>query len=100
VITEAGCWAHARRKLFELADFASKARKGKPTTISPIAFEAVRKMDAIFMLERSINGLSPEERLAARRRDIVPLVDDLIDCRFEIHLDLTQARIECDRVQF
>ena len=100
VITEAGCWAHARRKLFELADIVSKARKGKPTTISPIAFEAVRKMDAIFMLDRSINGLSPEERLAARRRDIVPLVDDLIDCRFEIHLDLTQARIECDRVRF
>jgi hypothetical protein len=41
-ITEAGCWAHARRKLFELADIASKARKGKPTTISPIAFEAVQ----------------------------------------------------------
>src|ERR1700751_4576385 len=72
-------WAHARPNLFELADIASKARKGKPTTISPIAFEAVRKMDAIFMLERSINGLSPEERLAARRRDIAPLVDDLID---------------------
>src|SRR5215831_2387631 len=40
-ITEAGCWAHARRKLFELADIASNARKGKLTTISPIAFEAV-----------------------------------------------------------
>src|SRR5215203_2393686 len=42
-ITEAGCWAHARRKLFELADIAAKVRKGKPTTISPIAFEAVQK---------------------------------------------------------
>src|SRR5438128_4487222 len=77
-ITEAGCWAHARRKLFELADIASKARNQKPTTISPIAFEAVRKMDAIFMLERSING-QPEARVAARRKDIAPLVDDLID---------------------
>ena len=48
-ITEAPCWAHARRKLFELADIASKARNQKRTTISPIAFEAVRKMDAIFM---------------------------------------------------
>jgi transposase len=37
-ITEAGCWAHARRKLFELADIAAKARKQKPTTVSPIAF--------------------------------------------------------------
>ena len=48
-ITEAGCWAHARRKLFELADIASKARNRKPTTISPIAFEAVQKFDAIFV---------------------------------------------------
>ena len=78
-ITEAGCWAHARRKLFELADIASKARKGKPSTISPIAFEAVQKFDAIFALERSINGSSPEERLVARRKDIAPLVNDLID---------------------
>ncbi|MBI1776664.1 MAG: IS66 family transposase [Proteobacteria bacterium] len=78
-ITEAGCWAHARRKFFELADIASKARKGKPTTISPIAFEAVQRMDAIFMLERSINGSSPEVRVAVRRRDVAPLVESLID---------------------
>jgi transposase len=78
-IAEAGCWAHARRKLFELADIASKARNGKLTTISPIAFEAVSKFDAIFALERSINGLSPEARLAARRKDIAPLVNELIE---------------------
>ena len=78
-ITEAGCWAHARRKLFELADIASKARNQKPTTISPIAFEAVGKFDAIFALERSINRSSPEARVAARRKDIAPLVNDLID---------------------
>jgi transposase len=78
-ITEAGCWAHARRKLFELADIASKARDKKPAKISPIAFEAVGKFDAIFALERSINGWSPEARVAARRRDIAPLVNDLIE---------------------
>jgi hypothetical protein len=74
-ITEAGCWAHARRKLFELADVAS----GKPSTISLIAFKAVQKFDAIFALERSINGLSPEARVAARRKDIAPLVNELIE---------------------
>jgi transposase len=78
-ITEAGCWAHARRKLFELADIASKARGKTSAVISPMAFEAVRKMDAIFMLERSINGSSPGARLAVRRRDIAPLVNELID---------------------
>ena len=78
-ITEAGCWAHARRKLFELADIASKARNRTPTTISPIAFEAVQRFDAIFVLERSINGLPPEARVAMRRKDVAPLVNDLVD---------------------
>ncbi len=77
-ITEAACWAHARRKLFELADVASKARNNGSTVISPIAFSAVQKFDAIFALERGINGLSPEQRLAARRRDIAPLVNEFI----------------------
>jgi transposase len=54
-ITEALCWSHGRRHFFELADVASNARKEKPTTISPFALEAVKKIDAIFMAERSIN---------------------------------------------
>jgi transposase len=78
-IIEAACWAHARRKFFELADIASKARGKTSAVISPIAFEAVQKIDAVFMLERAINGLSPQERLAARRTDIAPLVNALVD---------------------
>jgi transposase len=78
-ITEAACWAHARRKFFELADIVSKARGKTSAVISPIAFEAVQKIDAVFMLERSINGLSPQERVAARRTDIALLVDDLVE---------------------
>jgi hypothetical protein len=78
-ITQAACWAHGRRKFFELADIATKARNRQQTTISPLALEAVRKIDAIFMAERSINGLSPDERVAARRRDVAPLVRELID---------------------
>jgi transposase len=77
-ITEAACWAHARRKFFELADIASKARNNNSAVISPIAFAAVQKFDAVFALERGINGLSPDQRLAARRRDVAPLVNDLI----------------------
>src|SRR3984893_14569780 len=40
---------------------------------------AVQKFDAIFMLERSINGLSPEQCVAARHKDLAPLVNDLIE---------------------
>jgi len=77
-ITAVGCWAHARRYLFELADVASKARNNSSAVISPIAFVAVQKFDAIFALERGINGLSPKQRLAVRRRDIAPLVNEFI----------------------
>ena len=76
-IIEAACWAHARRKFFVLADIAAKARAKKPIIVSPLAFEAVKRIDAIFALERDINGVHAHERLARRQSDIVPLVGDL-----------------------
>jgi transposase len=66
-ITEAACWAHGRRKFFELAEVAR----------APLAVEAVRRIDAIFDIERSINGLPTEQRLAVRQERIVPLVQAL-----------------------
>ena len=42
-------------------------------------FPGGSEVHAIFMLERSINGLSPEQRVAARCKDIAPLVNDLIE---------------------
>ena len=77
-ITPAFCFAHARRGFFELADIAKKARdgkKGKP--ISPIALEAVRRLDALFEIERAINGRSADERRAVRQEKSKPLLDDM-----------------------
>ena len=80
-VLEAGCFAHARRKFFELADVEGAARKksrGERTgTIYPIALEAVQKLDAIFEIERGINGRTPAERLDTRREHCAPLMDDL-----------------------
>ena len=74
-IVEALCWSHARRKFFELADIAANLRRGKQAApISPIALEAVKRIDAIFDIEREINGLSAEKRLAARQERSVALV--------------------------
>jgi transposase len=75
-ITEANCWAHGRRKFFELADVAAKAR-GQLSVLAPLAVEAVRRIDAIFDIEREINGRSIDDRLAARRERVAPLVMDL-----------------------
>jgi hypothetical protein len=80
-VLEAGCFAHARRKFFELADVEGAARKKsrgeRTSTIYPIALEAVKKLDALFDIERAINGLGPAERLAVRRKHSAPLMDDL-----------------------
>ena len=77
-ITPAFCLAHARRGFFELADIEKNARegqKGKP--ISPIALEAVRRLDALFEIERAINGRGPDERRAVRQEKSRPLLEDM-----------------------
>jgi hypothetical protein len=45
--------------------------------ISPLALEAVRRIDALFEIERAINGRAPEERRAMRQEKSKPLFDVL-----------------------
>jgi transposase len=76
-ITPALCWAHARRQFFELADIATNARRGKKAVaISPIALEAVKRIDALD-IERGINGQSTEERLRVRKEQSASLLAGL-----------------------
>jgi Transposase IS66 family len=58
-----------------LADIAANARRGRSAAeISPIALEAVKRIDALFDIERGINSQSAEERLRVRREQSAPLV--------------------------
>jgi len=66
-IVELPCWSHARRKFYELATLKK----------APIAIEAVRRIDALFAIEREINGLAPQTRFAVRQERSRPLVTDL-----------------------
>jgi len=63
-IVEAACWAHARRKFFDLARI-SKA---------PIASEAVARIDVLFAIEREISGLAPLRRVDVRTERSWPLI--------------------------
>ena len=54
-----------------------KAAGKKEIVLSPIAIEVVRRIDALFEIERSINGKSAEERLEVRQTLSRPLVEDL-----------------------
>jgi transposase len=66
-IIEAACWAHGRRKFFDLARLSQ----------APIAAEAVKRIDALFTIERGINGLVPQRRLRVRQEHSLPLVGEL-----------------------
>jgi transposase len=74
-ITPALCWAHARRPFFALADIAANARRGK--NAPAISLEAVKRIDALFEIERTITGRSPEERRRVRQEQSAPLLTDL-----------------------
>jgi transposase len=90
-ILQAGCWSHARRPFFIYADVEEAARRKvagkKPVVVSPIALEVVRQIDALFAIERDINGQSPEKRRAIRQALSKPILealhDYLIEKRFE-----------------
>jgi len=66
-IIEAACWAHGRRKFFDLARLQK----------APIAIEAIERIDALFAIEREINGLSAGQRRAVRNERSRPLVAEL-----------------------
>ncbi len=66
-IREAGCWAHARRKFYDLFE-ASR---------SPVAKEALDRIQTLYAIEEGIRGRPPAELLAVRQREAMPLLAGL-----------------------
>ena len=66
-LVEVACWAHARRKFYDL----------HVATGSPVAKEVLDWLRDLFAVEKAIWGLAPEERLAARQIQSVASLDDL-----------------------
>ncbi len=62
-VTEAACWAHARRKFFDV----------HAATQSPLALEALQRIAALYQIEATIRGRPPDARLAARKAQSAPL---------------------------
>lgn len=63
----AACWAHTRRKFYEIAQGDG----------SPVAIEAVRRIAELYAIEAKARGNIPVERLALRRLMARPLVASL-----------------------
>jgi transposase len=68
-LMEAACWAHARRKFFDI----------HAATASPVAFEALERIGALYQIEADIRGRPPDERKAVRQARATPLLKDLYD---------------------
>ena len=66
-IALAHCWAHARRRFFELAKGGS----------APIAEEALRRIAKLYAIEAEIRGQDADTRKAARQAHSRPLAQDL-----------------------
>jgi hypothetical protein len=66
-IAHAACWAHARRKLYDVHE----------KTRSPLAAEGLCRIGTLYDIEREIGRLSPERRLAIRQERSLPLLADL-----------------------
>jgi transposase len=77
-VTEAACWAHARRKFFDV----------HASTQSPLALEALQRIAALYAIEATIRGQPADARLAARAVQSAPLFTALRQW-----LEKTQARI-------
>jgi transposase len=66
-IQEAACWAHVRRKFYDL----QVAHK------SPVAAEALQRIGALYEIEKEIRGRPPEERREIRNARARPLLESL-----------------------
>jgi transposase len=66
-VTLAHCWAHVRRKFFDIA-------QGSP---SPIAAEALKRIAILYQIETEIRGRSAEARRAVRQDRAKPAVEAL-----------------------
>lgn len=66
-VQEIACWAHVRRKWFDL--YAAH--------VSPLAREALDRINQLYTIESAIRGHSADQRRAARLTHAVPLLDAL-----------------------
>lgn len=76
-ITNANCWAHARRDFADALKAASLDLKKNPGAAkNTVAYQALTLIGNIYHLEGTLKDLSPEERLKERQSTIKPLVDE------------------------
>lgn len=89
-IQEAACWAHVRRKFFDL----HKAHG------SPVAAEALKRIGTLYGIEATIRGKPPQERQAVRDAQATPLLLSLHDWLQETLRSLSQKSALAEAIRY
>ena len=72
------CWAHARRKLYELTH----------NNVAPIAEEGLKKIAALYRIEAQARATSAQERLVIRQQKSAPKI-----AAFKTWLDQARSQV-------
>jgi len=78
-VVHVGCWAHARRKFIEAleAQGVSRKRRGQRKGGHSLADEGLGFFQGLYAIERRVKDATPEQRLALRRAESLPIVERL-----------------------
>jgi len=90
IILEAACWAHVRRKFFDV----HKAQG------SPLAAEAIKRIGALYGIEDAIRGKPPQERHSVRDAQAMPLLDSLHSWLQETLRSLSQKSALAEAIRY
>lgn len=72
-IVFAGCWTHARRYFADALKALPK--KANPVAKATVAYEAIKRIGAIYHLDNHLADLKPDERRKQRQINLKPLVE-------------------------
>ena len=89
-ITEAACWAHVRRKFFDLFE----------ANQSPVAAQALERIGALYAIEEQIRGRPQDERRAVRQAHSRPLLDALHDWLQQTLATLSQKSATAKAIRY
>jgi len=90
-ITEAACWAHTRRKFYEITVANDKAN---------IAISVLEEISSIYHIESEVRGKSPDERKKRRQKESKPLVAGLFNKLKKYYKDLPKKSVTAQAIAY
>ena len=90
-IIESACWAHTRRKFYEVTVTNDKAN---------IALEMLTRISAIYKIEKDIRGMAADKRVEHRQKESKKLIDDLFKRLKQLKSKLPKKSITAKAINY